>query len=111
MLTPVPNQGLISLFALIYIIVTEKVAAAQRAYNSFAVLVLDALLMLLWLVAMAVVAARRAKFIYTITVNNCYDSGTALGSKTCTFSKRGVILFQSGLDIMSAIAGLSGFTW
>jgi hypothetical protein len=104
-----PPQSLFTWIIVLYSVLTEKLPALQQAYHIFAVLALDGFMMLMWLVTMAAVAAKRSKFIYDVSVGNCYDRGTLVNSKTCsTFSKREVVLFQKGMDIMSAIAGLSG---
>jgi hypothetical protein len=48
-------------------------------------------------------------------VSNCFDDGGLIDSKTCfrkrSLLKRGVILFESGLAMMSAMAGLGALVW
>lgn len=74
-------------------------------------LAIDGLFMILWLAAWAATAARRAKYIYNVNVNNCSDDGSLLNSKTCQIAKRGVILFKSGMAMLAAVAGLGALVW
>ena len=89
---------------------TEKIRACHEAYHIVAVMVLDGVMVILWLATFAAVAARRATFTVDISVNGCFDDGSTFNSKTC-FRKRDVILFKSGADMLSAIAGLGALVW
>ncbi|KAG9196766.1 hypothetical protein G6514_005327, partial [Epicoccum nigrum] len=72
-------------------------------------------MVILWLATWSAVAAKRAKFIYHVEVNGCYNSGDLVNSKTCyrrrEVFKRSVILFKRGQDMMAAIAGLGALIW
>ncbi|KAH8734414.1 hypothetical protein BGZ61DRAFT_124390 [Ilyonectria robusta] len=119
-----PEEGFslaISLFTWIgvgYIVLTSKIPSLYSAYNIIAAIVIDALLMILWLAAFASMAARRAGYVYDVTVTNCYDDGSLLDSKTCSrkrafdlVERSNVILFKSGLAMTAAIAGLGALVW
>lgn len=93
-----------------YVVVTEKFPGARAAYHVIAVLSLDGFLVILWLATFAATAAKRAAFIYDVDVDSCYSDGSLINSKTC-FTKRSVILFESGLAMMAAIAGLGALVW
>jgi hypothetical protein len=99
---------------LFYTIFTEKIPSWQAAYHVLAVTVLEAFLVIMWLATFAAVAARRAMFTFSVNVSGCVDDGSAVNSKTC-FTKRDLerraILFKSGGDMMSAIAGLGALVW
>ncbi|TWU76253.1 hypothetical protein ED733_004946 [Metarhizium rileyi] len=99
---------------LFYAVCTEKIPAWQAAYHVLAVAVLDGFLVIMWLATFAAVAARRATFKFNVRVNGCVDDGSAIGSKTC-YTRRHLesrdILFKSGGNMMSAIAGLGALLW
>lgn len=75
--------------------------------------------MILWLAAFASMAARRASYVYTVSVGDCTDNGDLLDSKTCSTARslehlekrNNVILFKSGLAMTSAVAGLGALMW
>lgn len=67
-------------------------------------------MVILWLATFAAVAAKRARFIVDVSVSSCSDNGSLIDSKTCS-RKRGVLLFKSGMAMMSAIAGLGALVW
>ncbi|KAF7546992.1 hypothetical protein G7046_g9147 [Stylonectria norvegica] len=94
-----------------YILLSEKVSSLHKAYNVIAVIVVDGVLMILWLAAFAATASKRAKYVVPVDVDDCTDDDSVLNSKTCTIVKRDVILFKSGLAMMSAIAGLGALLW
>ena len=79
----------------------------RSAYHLVAVLVLDGLLIIFWLATFADVAATRAEFDNYISVHDCQDTSDGV---QC-LSKRFVVLFASGLAMMSAIAGLGALLW
>ncbi|ETS80398.1 hypothetical protein PFICI_07927 [Pestalotiopsis fici W106-1] len=92
----------------VYAIVTENVSTCRRAYNTWAILSLDGLMIIFWLSAMGAVAAKRADF--TVPVNaDCTSDGSAVNSGHCTISRKraGVgVASYAALDIMSAVAGI-----
>ncbi|KAK0673107.1 hypothetical protein QBC41DRAFT_312183 [Cercophora samala] len=99
-----------------YVLITEKVSGARDVYNIWAVLSLDFLMAVLWLAALGSIAARRARFVYSVSVGNCYDDGSAVASKTCnvykrSLEKRAAVLTQMGLGLTSGAAGLSALMW
>lgn len=59
--------AIITLIIVTYDLVSEK--AVQKAYNMWAVLALDALMVIFWLSAMGAMAALRAAFIVSFTVS------------------------------------------
>ncbi|KAH0492379.1 hypothetical protein TgHK011_007337 [Trichoderma gracile] len=102
--------AIITWIVTMYAILSEKVPTLHHIYHVVAVIVLDGVMMILWLATFAAVAARRAKFVYNVSVDGCFDDGSLFNSKTC-FKKRDVILFKSGGDMLAAIAGLGALVW
>lgn len=100
-----------------YILVSEKVASARKAYEIWAVLALDFLMALFWLASLGANAALRATFNTRVTVTGCYDDGSSVSAHHCTveyrsvLSKRAAVADATGLALMSAIAGLSALEW
>lgn len=92
---------------------SEKLPALHKLYNIIAVLALDGFMIILWLATFAAVAAERGRYNANVNVSGCSDDGTLISSKTCSVVKRepGVLLFKSGLIMMSAIAGLGALIW
>ncbi|KAK3380884.1 hypothetical protein B0H63DRAFT_194006 [Podospora didyma] len=94
-----------------YALVTEKVPAANVAYNIWAVLALDLFLAILWLASMGANAALRGRFTQNVNIEGCSDNGNAVNSNTCVVSrsleKRGTVATPAGLAQISAVAGLS----
>ena len=86
-------QCVITWIIVVYARVTERVPSCRGAYNIWAILALDLFAVILWLSAMAAVAAKRAAF---VTIRS-------------SFFRRYYIVFlnKTGLDVLSAIAGLS----
>ncbi|KAG6025554.1 hypothetical protein E4U40_002628 [Claviceps sp. LM458 group G5] len=93
----------------LYFLLTEKISSWQKAYHVVAVLALEAFLVVLWLATFAAAAARRASFKVQTSTSYCYDDGSYINSLLC-FRKRALekraVLFKSGQDMFSAIAGL-----
>ncbi len=104
-------QGLFTWFIVTYLLVSEKVASCRQAYNIWAVLALDFLMALFWLASLGANAALRASFTQRVSVTDCYDDGSTVSSNHCTLAKRVAIATDTGLAIMSAIAGLSALQW
>ncbi|KAL1895438.1 hypothetical protein Sste5346_005244 [Sporothrix stenoceras] len=107
--------GLFTLIIAIYAIVTEKATGARAAYNYWAVLSLDLLMIIFWLASMGANAALRGTFKYD-TVADCYDDGSTFNANTCYTSKkrdglpltkRYAVAGKVALAEISAIAGLS----
>jgi hypothetical protein len=97
-------------------LVTEKVASAQKAYNIWAVLALDGLLCLFWLACLGSNAALRASFKTPVQIESCFDDGSAISSTSCTISarsleKRAAVAGQVGLALLSAIPAISALVW
>ena len=108
-MTDTDPQGLLSILAVVYIVVAERIV--HQAYNIIAVIVLDALFVVFWLSTWAACAALRASFVFSINVDDCYNDGSTVNSNHC-FTKRDIpILFRSGAAMLSAIAGLGALTW
>ena len=74
-------------------------------------------MVILWLAMFAATASKRAQFVVSVDVNNCYNNGEALNSESCdySYSKRddnpNVVFSQAGLSVFSAIAGLGALEW
>lgn len=109
--------GFFTLIIAIYAIVTEKATGARVAYNYWAVLSLDLLMIIFWLASMGANAALRGTFKYD-TVADCYDDGSTFNANTCYTSrkrdaslppltKRYAVAGKVALAEISAIAGLS----
>ncbi|KFG80574.1 hypothetical protein MANI_029879 [Metarhizium anisopliae] len=98
---------------LFYAVFTEKIPPWRTAYHVLAVTVLDGFLVVMWLATFAAVAARRATFKFNVHVGGCVDDGSIIGSKTCFRRQleRRDILFKSGGEMMSSIAGLGALLW
>ncbi|ERS96227.1 uncharacterized protein SPSK_01830 [Sporothrix schenckii 1099-18] len=105
--------GLFTIIIAVYVIVTEKVVGARAAYNYWAVLSLDLLMVVFWLSSMGANAALRGTFRYS-TSAECYDDGSTFNANTCYTSrrrdprtKRSAVAGKVALAEISAIAGLS----
>ncbi|KAK3940435.1 hypothetical protein QBC46DRAFT_385378 [Diplogelasinospora grovesii] len=104
--------GMMTWVVCTYALVSEKVPSANGAYNIWAVLALDLLMAIFWLSSMGANAALRASFVYDVTVDGCYNDGSAVSSNHCIVSRRGIekraaVASAAGLAEISAIAGLS----
>ncbi|KAG5938816.1 hypothetical protein E4U59_003569 [Claviceps monticola] len=98
----------------LYFLLTEKISSWHKAYHVVAVLALESFLVVLWLATFAAAAARRASFKVQASTSYCYYYGSYLSSLTC-FRKRAferrAVLFKSGQDMFSSIAGLGALVW
>ncbi|KAL7926271.1 hypothetical protein ACQKWADRAFT_282264 [Trichoderma austrokoningii] len=107
--------SLITWIVALYAILTERLPTLYQLYHVVAVIVLDGVMMILWLATFAAVAARRAQFVFNVSVEGCFNDGSVFNSETCykkrDISKRDVILFKRGGDMLSAIAGLGALVW
>ncbi|KAI0602955.1 hypothetical protein F4775DRAFT_598129 [Biscogniauxia sp. FL1348] len=103
--------GLFTWIIALYAILTEHVSGCRAGYNAWAVLSLDALMIVFWLSSMAAVAHRRSKF--TVDVDaSCYSDGSAINSGYCTVYRRDDddvvgVATDTALAVLSAIAGIS----
>ncbi|KAI5855042.1 hypothetical protein GGS23DRAFT_608250 [Durotheca rogersii] len=89
-----------------YALLSEKVPACQRAYNTWAVLALDLLMVIFWLAAMGATAQLRSRFTIPVSAT-CVSDGSAINSGRCTVWKRAGVATNSALAVLSGIAGLS----
>ncbi|KAI1085541.1 hypothetical protein F5B20DRAFT_6665 [Whalleya microplaca] len=99
--------GLFTWIIAVYALLSERVTSCRPAYNTWAILALDLLMIIFWLAAMAATANRRSKF--TVPVNaSCVSDGSTINSGVCTvFEKRAGVATNGALGILSGIAGLS----
>ncbi|KAI1213551.1 uncharacterized protein F4807DRAFT_456897 [Annulohypoxylon truncatum] len=98
--------GIFTWIIAVYALLAERVVSCRRAYNTWAVLSLDALMIIFWLAAMAAVANRRSKFTVSVTAS-CYSDGSTINSGHCTVYKRAGVATQAALGVLSGIAGVS----
>ncbi|KAI1397345.1 hypothetical protein F4819DRAFT_499541 [Hypoxylon fuscum] len=98
--------GLFTWVIAVYAILSEKVASCRRAYNTWAILALDLLMIIFWLAAMAATANRRSKFTVSVTAS-CVSDGSTVNSGHCTIWKRAGVATTGALSILSGIAGIS----
>lgn len=107
--------SLITWIVTLYAILTERLPTLYQLYHVVAIIVLDGVMMILWLATFAAVAARRAQFVFNVSVQGCFNDGSLFNSETCykkrDIGKRDVILFKRGGDMLSAIAGLGALVW
>lgn len=106
------SKSIITWVIVAYGLLTEIIVILHQGYHIFAVLALDGLMVILWLATFAAVAANRAQFRHPVSVSQCHDDGSLIDAVTC-FRKRqeNVILFESGQDAYSAVAGLGALVW
>ncbi|XXG96884.1 hypothetical protein Hte_003175 [Hypoxylon texense] len=98
--------GLFTWIIAVYAILAEKVASCRRAYNTWAILALDLLMIIFWLAAMAATANRRSKFTVPVTAS-CVSDGSTVNSGHCTVWKRAGVATSGALSVLSGIAGIS----
>ncbi|KAL7626453.1 hypothetical protein AAE478_003225 [Parahypoxylon ruwenzoriense] len=98
--------GVFTWIIAIYALLAEKVLSCRRAYNTWAILALDLLMIIFWLAAMGATANRRGQFTVPVTAT-CVSDGSAINSGHCTVWKRAGVASLGALDILSSIAGLS----
>ncbi|ORY70030.1 uncharacterized protein BCR38DRAFT_328861, partial [Pseudomassariella vexata] len=98
--------GLFTWIISLYTILTEKIRACQRGYNTWAVLSLEGLMIIFWLATMGAVASARAAFKYNVNAT-CTSDGSAVNSGHCTISKRVTgVASPEALGVVSGVAGL-----
>jgi len=101
--------GIFTWIVALYAILTERSAGCRSGYNTWAVLSLDFFLIVLWLASLAYNAQFRSIFVTSVDTT-CYNDGSAINSNHCSILyKRAAsyVATQTGLAILSAIAGLS----
>ncbi|KAI2615539.1 hypothetical protein GGR54DRAFT_294164 [Hypoxylon sp. NC1633] len=101
--------GLFTWIIAVYALLAEKVSSCRRAYNTWAILALDLLMIIFWLAAMAGTANRRSKFTVPVSAS-CSSDGSAINSGECVISKRTDVATDAALGVLSGIAGLSALT-
>ncbi|KAH6654295.1 hypothetical protein BKA67DRAFT_658602 [Truncatella angustata] len=90
----------------VYAILSEKVSSCHGAYNTWAILSLDGLMIIFWLSAMGAVAAQRGEFKYSVQAS-CFSDGSTINSGSCVIYKRAYVANDTALAVMSAVAGVS----
>ncbi|KAF5013936.1 hypothetical protein FDECE_65 [Fusarium decemcellulare] len=114
--------AILTWLAVAYAVFTEKIPSLNSAYHILTIIIADGLLVILWLAAWASTAAKRAKYVVPVNVDNCYDDGSNIDSKYCDIvykrhggldkrSDENVILTKLGLALFSTIAGLGALVW
>ncbi|KAI1457809.1 hypothetical protein F4805DRAFT_165971 [Annulohypoxylon moriforme] len=101
--------GVFTWIIAVYALVAEKAISCRRAYNTWAVLALDGVMIVFWLAAMAAVANRRTKFTVSVTAS-CYSDGSAINSGQCEVYKRDDVVgvaTDAALGVLSGIAAVS----
>ncbi|KAI8962828.1 hypothetical protein F5Y11DRAFT_178773 [Daldinia sp. FL1419] len=97
--------GIFTWIISVYALLSEKVVSCRRAYNTWAILTLDGMMIIFWLGAMGATANRRSKF--TVPVNaSCVSDGSTINSGHCTVWKRAGVASQEALSVLSGIAGV-----
>ncbi|KAI3343628.1 hypothetical protein F4824DRAFT_15289 [Ustulina deusta] len=99
-------SGILTWIIALYAILTEHSAGCRSGYNTWAILSLDFLMIVLWLASLGANAAFRSSFIYSVNAD-CYSDGSAINSGHCAISKRAAVATPTGLAALSAVAGLS----
>ncbi|KAI0138642.1 hypothetical protein F4776DRAFT_663012 [Hypoxylon sp. NC0597] len=100
--------GLFTWVVAVYALLAEKVVSCRRAYNTWAILSLDGLMIIFWLAAMAATANRRGTFNISATAT-CVSDGSAINSGHCVYAKRD-FASNTALGALSGIAGISALT-
>ncbi|KAH7038051.1 uncharacterized protein B0I36DRAFT_359663 [Microdochium trichocladiopsis] len=94
----------------IYNIIAEKVPACRRAYNVYATLALDVLMIIFWLASLGALAAYRATFNTPVNAS-CSSNGSLVDSGECVISKRArggtSVATKGALNLVSGAAGVS----
>ncbi|KAI0835630.1 hypothetical protein F5Y06DRAFT_123468 [Hypoxylon sp. FL0890] len=98
--------GLFTWVIAVYAILAEKVISCRGAYNTWAILSLDALMIIFWLAAMAATANRRGAFNVAATAS-CVSDGSTIDSGHCAVYTKRDFASYAALDVLSGIAGIS----
>ncbi|KAF2964996.1 hypothetical protein GQX73_g8564 [Xylaria multiplex] len=99
-------SGILTWIIALYAILTEHSASCRSGYNTWAVLSLDFLMIVLWLASLGANAAFRSSFIYSVDAE-CSSDGSAINSGHCTVYKRAAVATPTGLAVLSSVAGVS----
>jgi len=103
--------SLATYIVVLYGILTERIPSWNTAYNYWAIVALDAFLVVFWLSAMGALAATRALFIYPTTINGCINYGSGgicYKKRDLDLAKRDSYVATNGyLSMMSGAAGIS----
>ncbi|KAI0165886.1 hypothetical protein GGR57DRAFT_140283 [Xylariaceae sp. FL1272] len=99
-------SGLFTWIIAVYAILSEHNAACRSAYNTWATLSLDFVMIIFWLASLGANAAFRAAFTTSVTAS-CTDDGSAINAGHCTVYKRYAVANQAGLGALSGVAGVS----
>ncbi|KAI1367172.1 hypothetical protein F5Y08DRAFT_299045 [Xylaria arbuscula] len=99
-------SGVLTWAIALYAILTEHSAGCRSGYNTWAVLSLDFLMIVLWLASLGSNAAFRSSFIYSVNAD-CYSDGSAINSGHCNVYKRAAVATPTGLAVLSSVAGVS----
>ncbi|KAI1325204.1 hypothetical protein F5Y16DRAFT_276577 [Xylariaceae sp. FL0255] len=89
-----------------YAILSEHVPSCRGLYNTWAVLSLDFLMIIFWLATLGSNASFRSEFT-TRVEGSCSDDGSLINAGHCDVEKRDAFATDFGLDILSAVAGIS----
>lgn len=68
-------------------------------------------MVIFWLASLGANADLRARFNTPVTIESCFNDGSAISSNHCTISKRAAVAGEVGLALMSAVAGVSALEW
>ncbi|OTA60666.1 hypothetical protein K449DRAFT_383407 [Hypoxylon sp. EC38] len=90
----------------VYALLAEKVVSCRRSYNTWAILSLDALMIIFWLAAMAATANRRGTFNISASAS-CVSDGSAINSGHCVVYTKRDFASNTALGVLSGIAGIS----
>lgn len=94
----------------LYGVLTTRITTLQKAYNYWAIIVLEAIAVVFWLASMGALAATRAIFTVPTTINGCVNEGNGgvcYKKRDLNLSKRGYVATNAYLGMMSGAAGLS----
>ncbi|OTA80826.1 hypothetical protein M434DRAFT_401606 [Hypoxylon sp. CO27-5] len=80
--------------------------SCRRSYNTWAILSLDALMIIFWLAAMAATANRRGTFNVSASAS-CVSDGSAINSGHCVVYTKRDFASNTALGVLSGIAGIS----
>ncbi|CAJ2507081.1 Uu.00g082670.m01.CDS01 [Anthostomella pinea] len=103
--------GLFTWIIALYAILTEHTPACRRAYNTWAILALDGVMVVFWLAALGAVAHLRSTFTVDVQAS-CSSDGSAVNSGHCTvYNKRNDddvvgVATDGALAVLSGIAGI-----
>ncbi|KAL2126000.1 hypothetical protein VTI74DRAFT_1978 [Chaetomium olivicolor] len=103
--------GFFTWIVVAYMLIAEKVPAAQKVYNIWAILLLDFLMALFWLASLGANAALRATFNTRVNLRRCYNDGSPTSSDHCYTARKRAVIPYGSYAALAAIAGLSALNW